>query len=484
MVSDQHPVIVVGCGIAGMTTALAAAPTPVVLLGRSAHACDSASAWAQGGIAAAVGSGDSPAAHARDTCVAGSAYNDPAMTRWLTDHAVRAISWLEAQGTVFDLGTDGSYKLGREGGHNRARIVHAGGDATGAVVMAALTAAVRKASHIHWHSGGEVNALLMRGGRVAGVGVRNADCSQSMLEARAVVMATGGIGALYACTSNPLGANGSGLALALTAGAVPRDLEFMQFHPTALKVAGLQSLPLVTEALRGVGAKLVNAHGREIMKGLHPLADLAPRDLVSRQVQIAQQQGEVYLDACHLGEEWSVQFPTVLAACQRHGIDPRTQLIPVTTAAHFHMGGIACSANGDTSLRGLFAVGEVACNGVHGANRLASNSLLEGVVFGRRLGASLAQEKGLESSAGNFRMIEIGPSLDDSQQKYLQKIMSRCLGPIRNETVMRHSFDECNTLIEMGWQARLVQQILIAAIRRKQSLGAHFRDDESSRLAL
>lgn len=355
--------------------------------------------------------------------------------------------------------------------------VHAGVDATGAVVMAALATAVNKASNIQWRTGGEVDALLLRGGRVVGVGVRNADQTHSVHEACATVMATGGIGALYSHTSNPSGANGSGLELALSAGAMPRDLEFVQFHPTALNVVGLHTLPLVTEALRGIGAKLVDAHGREIMKGLHPLADLAPRDLVSRQVQIAQQHGEVYLDARLVGDKWPVQFPTVFAACQKHGIDPRSQLIPIIIAAHFHMGGIASSANGNTSLRGLFAIGEVACNGVHGANRLASNSLLEGVAFGRRLGAFLSQKMWLDAPRGNFKMIERGRGLDENKKNHLQKIMSASLGPIRNESVLLHGIEECKKLIDCGWQARLAERMLVAAMLRKQNLGAHFRND-------
>src|SRR5690606_9097920 len=266
---------------------------------------------------------------------------------------------------------------------------------SGAVLLRTLQQAARAAAHIELHEGRQAEALLLRGGAVAGLRLRDARGVTTTLEADAVVLATGGLGALFAASTNPAGADGNGLALGLAAGAAARDLEFMQFHPTALAVPGSarggQPLPLVTEALRGAGARLCNHRGDPLMAGLHPLADLAPRDLVARRVwRERQRQGGAWLDATALGAAWPVRFPTVYAACRAHGIDPAWQPIPVTPAAHFHMGGLATDRDGRTTVPGLYAVGEVACNRVHGANRLASNSLLEGLVFGRRLGRRLA----------------------------------------------------------------------------------------------
>ena len=386
--NHEPPVVIVGGGVAGLSAALACAPRPVLLLSRGCGSDGSASLLAQGGIAAALAPGDSPQMHMADTLTAGAHHNDVAAARDLTRAAPSVIAWLQALGVAFDLdGTE--LRLGREGGHGVARIVHAGGDATGARVTAVLAAQVAQAAHVTWRDGVDVDALLLRGGRACGVRTTH-DGDVEYIRAASVVLATGGIGALFARTTNPPGADGAGLALALAAGAQARDLEFVQFHPTALDVAGA-SLPLVTEALRGAGARLFDSNRHALMAGVHPLGDLAPRDVVARQVRQAQRAGRrIVLDARNAGIDWPDAFPTVLATCLAHGIDPRLQAIPVTPAAHFHMGGVACDALGRTSVAGLHVVGEVACSGVHGANRLASNSLLEGVACGRRLGAWLA----------------------------------------------------------------------------------------------
>ena len=280
----RRPIIVVGGGVAGLVTALAAAPVPVRLLCRAHDGSGSASALAQGGIAAAIDRTDSPAAHARDTLLAGANHNDVAMVQWLTREAPAAIAWLQAQGVAFDRDADGRLQLGREGGHSTARIVHAGGDASGAALIHALRAKVQAAAHIQWRGGVDVDALMLRDGRVAGVRTRDESGRHGRIDAAEVVLATGGIGALFARTSNPLGADGAGLALGLAAGAQPRDLEFVQFHPTALDVPRGHCLPLVTEALRGAGARLRDDEGRLLMAGMHPLGDLAPRDVVARRV--------------------------------------------------------------------------------------------------------------------------------------------------------------------------------------------------------
>ncbi|HEY1036729.1 MAG TPA: FAD-dependent oxidoreductase [Pseudoxanthomonas sp.] len=475
--SAPAPVIVVGGGIAGLSAALAAAPAPVLLLARTPGIRGAASALAQGGIAAALAPGDSPQAHARDTCVAGSFHNDPAIVELLTANAADAVRWLQAIGVPFDREPDGSLQFGREGGHDRARIVHAGGDATGAKVMEALVAAARAATHIERRAGVDVDGLVLRDGHVCGVCTSNPDGTHEALHGRAVVLATGGIGGLFAHTSNPADADGSGLALALAADAAPRDLEFVQFHPTAIALPGLHSLPLATEALRGVGARLLGADGRPLMDGVHPLADLAPRDIVARRVWQACRDGGAWLDARTVGAAFPQRFPTVFQACMEHGIDPRAQPIPVTPAAHFHMGGIKVDADGRSSLPGLFAVGEVACNGVHGANRLASNSLLEGVVFGRRLGALLRTLPDGGQPRGSFRMVRRKPSLDAAQLDYLRALMMQAMGPLRTGATLQAALHDCMALAASGWEGALAQRMLEAALRRTSSLGAHHRSD-------
>jgi L-aspartate oxidase len=468
------PIVVIGSGVAGMATALAAAPAPVRLLCRAENG--SASAMAQGGIAAAVGEGDSAAAHAEDTLAAGARHNDAAAVRWLCEAAPATVAWLAERGVAFDRTSDGRLQLGREGGHGAHRIVHAGGDASGAVLVRALRAGVEAAGHVQWSGDADADGLLLRAGRVVGVRVRDTRGRHEEIEAAAVVLATGGIGALYARTSNPAGADGAGLALALAAGARARDLEFVQFHPTALAVQG-HSLPLLTEALRGADARLCDGDGTPLMRGLHPLGDLAPRDVVARRVwQVQRQGGSAWLDATPIEGEWGKRFPTVLAACLAHGLDPRRDHLPITPVAHFHMGGVACDLDGRTSLPGLFAAGEVACNGVHGANRLASNSLLEAVACGRRLGAMLAASMP-EATTGAHRLIERGAALPVESLRALRELMWRAAGPVREAAALRDAWRACTAAIDTGWQTRLAAALLQAMRLRGHSLGAHWRED-------
>lgn len=473
----SEPLLIVGAGIAGIATALAAAPTPVLLLNRSGGARRPASTMAQGGIAAALGPGDAAQAHARDTLIAGAYYNDPAMVHWLCAQAPATIAWLERQGVAFDRDADGALQLGREGGHGQARIVHAGGDATGARLMQALRERAQAAAHIHWQDDADVEALLLRGAVVAGVRTRSRAGDVREIEARGVVLATGGIGAAFARSSNPPGADGAGLALGMAAGARVRDLEFVQFHPTALDLPGARSLPLITEALRGAGARLHDDGGRAVMAAIDPRGDLAPRDIVARTVWRAQQTGRrIFLDASTVTGDWAQRFPTVLAACLEHGIDPRRQPIPITPAAHFHMGGLATDFHGNTSIAGLYAVGEAACNGVHGANRLASNSLLEGVACGRRLGAALAM-RAHASATGPARWSERGPGLPDGQREALRGLLWDAAGPVRNGTQLAAAWRHCQDAGAAGWQMRLAAALLGAALDRRASLGAHWRED-------
>jgi L-aspartate oxidase len=467
-------VVVIGAGIGGLATALAAAPTQVLLLCRNADGAGTASALAQGGIAAALHPDDDAWAHAADTLAAGAGHNNATRVEWLCAQALATVAWLAEQGVAFDRDSEGGLLLGREGGHRTARIVHAGGDATGAAIVRALQARVRAAAHVEWRGGLEADALLRRGDVVCGVRAREPDGAVHEIEASAVVLATGGIGALYARTSNPAGADGAGLALALAAGARVRDLEFVQFHPTALAVDG-HNLPLLTEALRGAGATLHDHLGRALMAGVHPLADLAPRDIVARRVWQAQHEGRVWLDARAIEGDWMQRFPTVLAACRAYGFDPRREPVPVTPVAHFHMGGITVDADGATSLPGLYAVGEVACTGVHGANRLASNSLLEGVAHGRRLGAHLCG-RARHAAPGASRWCERGAPLAPAQLERLRTLLWSAAGPQRDGAGLRQALAECMSL-RAGWQARLASLLVAAALERRNSLGAHHRTD-------
>lgn len=482
---SEPPVLVIGAGIAGLCTALAAAPRPVLLLARGSAGNDGATPLAQGGIAAALGAGDTPAQHAHDTVIAGAGCNDREAVAVLTTQAADAIAWLQQQGVAFDRDGD-QLSLHLEGGHRHARIAHAGGDRSGQHIAHALAEAAKRAAHVQLQSGFDVDALLLREGRMVGVRARDGNGQPQQIMAAAVVLATGGIGALFACTSNPPSADGAGLALGLRAGATGRDLEFIQFHPTALapapgaEVAG--PLPLVSEAVRGAGARLCDGNGQPVMTGVDPRGDLAPRDIVARRVWQARHAGaSTWLDARSIGERWPERFPTVFAACQAQGIDPRREPIPVLPAAHFHMGGLATDLLGRTRVPGLYAVGEVACNGVHGGNRLASNSLLEGVVFGRRLGAWLADERVVPTTTGAGHVLALGPTLDAAGWQRLRELLWQHLGPVRNGSgldtalaVIAH-----DPTLAASWPGELARTLLGAARQREHSIGAHFRSDDA-----
>lgn len=389
MTAIDTDVLILGAGAAGLVTALSARGRRVCLL----YSGDAASELAQGGIAAAVGADDSPELHATDTRVAGRGRNDDGAVRFACHGAPSAVHWLESLGVRFAR-TDGLWSLHLEAAHSRARVLHAGGDATGAEIMRALREQVAEASHVEALPRMRAVALLRGPGGTGGVIARGVDGKPITVRARDIVVATGGIGALYQRTTNPTSARGDGLAMALAAGVRCADLASVQFHPTALDVAA-RPLPLITEALRGAGAHLLGEDGRRIMQTAHPLGDLAPRDVVAQVVHREQAAGKgVWLDATSLhGTEVAQSFPTAYRACRQHDIDPHREPIRVTCAAHYHMGGIAVDLDGRTSLPRLWAVGEAACTGLHGANRLASNSLLEAVVFGQRLGQALGREE-------------------------------------------------------------------------------------------
>lgn len=391
---DTADVVVVGSGIAGLVAALRLAPRRVMLLTKTGDLPGGSSVWAQGGIAAALDPADSPEAHAADTVAAGAGLTDPAMAGLLAREGVESLDRWLADGLPADRDATGRVALGREAAHSAHRIVHAGGDATGRTLVSHLGTRVRAAAHVEVRTDAFAWELVVARGRVAGVLTHQAGCGWVLVRAGAVVLATGGIGQLWRHTTNPAESTGDGLALAALAGARLRDLEFVQFHPTALAVQGQGRTPLLTEALRGAGAWLLDADGRRFMADEHADAELAPRDVVARAIgrRIAAG-GRVFLDLRALwAAGGAAKFPTVAGICRDAGLDPAAELIPVAPAAHYHMGGVETDADGRTTLPGLYAVGEVASTGVHGANRLASNSLLEGLVFAERAAAAIVAE--------------------------------------------------------------------------------------------
>jgi L-aspartate oxidase len=388
-------VLVVGSGVAGLSAALAAPAGRTVLLATKDRLGHSATRYAQGGIAAVLDLvDDSVAEHVADTLTAGAGLCDPVAVRTLVEEGGQAIADLLARGVGFDSDPAGPRQLARtrEGGHSRSRVVHAGGDATGAELERALTEAVRATPSVRSVEHAFLVDLVTHDGRVTGA-LLWADGGPHLVRAGAVVLASGGAGQLFADTTNPPLSTGDGIAAALRAGAVLADMEFVQFHPTALHVDG-DPRPLISEAMRGEGAVLRDDDGSPVMAGVHPLGDLAPRDVVTRAVaarMAATGARHLWLDATGIpADHLERRFPTILARCRAAGIDPSRHPIPVSPAAHYLMGGVLTDLDGRTSLPGLFAVGEAACTGVHGANRLASNSLLEGVVFAARIGRALA----------------------------------------------------------------------------------------------
>jgi L-aspartate oxidase len=489
----RSEVLVVGSGVAGLTAALGCAPRRVTLLTKTSLVSGS-SPWAQGGIAAAVGGDDAPALHAADTMAAGAGLNDPDVVALLTGEGPERVRALLELGARFDLDESGQLALGREAAHGRRRILHSR-DATGAEIVRALSAAVRLAPEIRVEEGAFAVDLVLDGSRVAGVLADHADGRRILHLAPAVVLATGGLGGLYLHTTTPRAATGDGLALAARAGARLVDLEFVQFHPTALAAAGADPMPLLTEALRGEGAVLLDGAGRRFMTGEHPDAELAPRDVVARAIWQRLVAGDrVVLDAqAAVGEEFPEHFPKVFDICKRHGLDPRIEPIPVAPAAHYHMGGIAVDADGRTSLPGLWACGEVTATGVHGANRLASNSLLEALVFGARVAEDLRRA----IPAGPVPVRTTGLWVADGAENprsaasdreliaTVRRLMWEKVGLVRDEDGLRFALDELDLLAsrfpEAGGEARnllgVARLVTAAALLRHESRGGHFRTD-------
>jgi L-aspartate oxidase len=473
---------VVGAGIAGLVTALELAPHPVTVLSKRSLGRGAATAWAQGGIAAAVGDDDSPELHALDTIEVGGGINDAHAVEVLTNEAAQRINDLIEFGAAFDVDAAGEFELGREAAHTRRRILHRG-DATGRALIDTLIAAVRKTPSIRVIENASARDLIADDGRVYGV-LADVDGSIEPFYASAVVLATGGIGALYSATTNPLDAAGDGIAIAAHAGATLADLEFVQFHPTSLD-AGRDPMPLLTEALRGEGATIVDESGRRFLEAIDPRAELAPRDIVARAVYEARAQGRrVFIDARAIaGETFPRRFPTVFRLCMESGLDPRAVPIPIGPAAHYHMGGIWVDEWGRSSLPGLWAAGEVATTGVHGANRLASNSLLEALVFAVRVARNI--EGAAPSLVREVPPPAAAPSagLDPAAVGRLRRTMFEGVGVVRDEAGLQAALATFEELGRTADSHEIANRVLVAeliaqaALARRESRGSHFRSD-------
>ncbi|MGY1455993.1 L-aspartate oxidase [Streptomyces sp. SS8] len=508
-------VVVVGSGVAGLTAALrCAASGRKTVIVTKARLDAGSTRWAQGGIAAALGEGDTPGQHLDDTLVAGAGLCDEEAVRTLVTEGPDAVRRLIGAGARFDTSAEtGEIALTREGGHHRRRIAHAGGDATGAEISRALVAAVRDAGIETVENALVLDLLKDAGGHAAGVSLHvmgeGRHDGVGAVHAPAVVLATGGMGQVFSATTNPPVSTGDGVALALRAGAEVSDLEFVQFHPTVLYLGpdseGQQ--PLVSEAVRGEGAYLVDADGERFMAGRHELAELAPRDIVAKGIMRRMRErgaDHMYLDARHFGARmWSERFPTILAACRAHGIDPVTEPVPVAPAAHYASGGVRTDLAGRTTVPGLYACGEVACTGVHGANRLASNSLLEGLVFAERIAADIARTPARvpvpaePGDPADTRTVALPPA----EARYaLQRTMTAGAGVLRSADSLARAARELAALApgEAGgragkpaepgvetWEAanlHLVAGVLVAAaLRRTETRGCHWREDHPER---
>jgi L-aspartate oxidase len=487
-------VVVVGSGVAGLTAAhdCAAAGLRVLVVSKE-HPESGSTRWAQGGIAVVdTASGDTVAAHLQDTLVAGAGLTDPVAAAAILTEGPAAVGRLRRRGAAFDRGATGLLRT-REGGHHADRIIHSGGDATGAEVQRALLGLPGLPAVLAGHLG--LDVLRDSSGNTCGITVLDADGRMGLVRARSVVLATGGGGHLYAATTNPSVATADGLAMALRAGAQVADVEFIQFHPTVLFTpdSARGHRPLITEAVRGAGAFLVDGAGDRVMTGVHPMLDLAPRDVVALAItrRLAENPGgvadHVFLDATGIGD-FGGRFPTVTASCAAAGIDPARQPIPVAPAAHYHCGGVDTDLDGRTTVPGLYAVGEVARTGLHGANRLASNSLLEGLVMGERAAAAIVDERARATDP----VFVPAPVVGDPQSRdALQRDMSEHVGigrspsglsavrfpgsvPAADSTVTRDAVEVANL-------ALVARAVVTAAQIRTESRGCHVRLDHPQR---
>lgn len=475
IVALRGRVVVVGAGIAGLMTALELAPRPVVVLSKGPLGAEGSTLWAQGGLAAAVGAGDSPARHVADTLDAGDGLSNRAIVEQFARAAPGAVSRLARLGVRFDRAAGGGFALGLEAAHSRARIVHAGGDGAGRELMRALAAGARATPSIEILEGLEARRLIANANAVCGLlGV--GPTGPVALAANRIVIATGGIGGLYEESTNPPGSFGQGVALAARAGAALADMEFVQFHPTALD-CGARPAPLISEAVRGAGATLIDETGERFMANT-PGAELAPRHVVARAIWRRHAEGHrVFLDArSAVGAEFAARFPIIAAACRKHGVDPAREPMPVKPAQHYHMGGVATDAEGRSSVEGLWVCGEAASTGLHGANRLGSNSLTEAAVFAAIVARSI--ESVSIRPPAPLRRFSAPPALDPAA---VRPLLSRAAGVIRDGATLRAAVGQLAALAcsagPAADPAAVALAIVVCALRREHSIGAHCRAD-------
>lgn len=488
--------VIIGAGLAGLFTALKLAPQPVTIIAAAPLGEGASSAWAQGGIAAAVGEGDKSEAHARDTITAGDGLVEPQVANLIAAEAPDRVRDLLEYGVPFDRDLEGHYVLSREAAHSAKRVVRVQGDRAGKAIMEALIATVRATPSITVLEGYEADELITTGDgpdrQIAGLYLAREDdpaARYKISDVHTVVLATGGVGGLFRLTTNPARARGDGIAMGAKAGALVADAEFVQFHPTAIDIPE-DPAPLATEALRGEGATLVDGNGTRFMPTVHADAELAPRDIVARAVfdQIAKGEG-AFLDCTEaIGAHFADRFPTVNARCIAAGIDPAIQPIPVAPAEHYHMGGLKTDADGRTNVAGLFAVGEVASTGLHGANRLASNSLLEAVVMAARA-AEAIRASALPGDTQARITRERADHLPDSGVRdaaiiMIRETMSTNVGVVRDADRLRRALATLDEISKAGDGDRVIENavttarfIAEAALRRRESRGAHARSD-------
>jgi L-aspartate oxidase len=485
---NERPVVIVGGGLAGLFAALKLAPMPVTVITPRPLGEGASSTWAQAGIAAAIGEGDSFEQHAIDTIRAGAGICDIAMVNSIVREAPGRIEDLLKFGVPFDRDLEGRLRQSREAAHSARRVIGVQGDRAGKAIMAALIATARKTPSIHLMEKVKAVDLALSDGHVAGIYIASADeanGASTFVPTRAVLLATGGIGQLYTLTTNPAEARGDGIAIAGRAGAVIADTEFVQFHPTALDI-GKHPAPLATEALRGEGAKLINSAGERFMLAIHPDAELAPRDIVARAVQSERAAGHgAFLD-CRgaIGEAMAEEFPTVYAACNMAGIAPATDLISIAPAAHYHMGGVATDIHARSTVDGLWAVGEVASTGLHGANRLASNSLLEAVVMAARAAEDIGGLTAVRGGGAPSDGPVFAPEIDADQLAGLQDIMTSNLGVVRSAQSMKTALRYIEELGAIAPEASPLANVIettrymaVSGFFREESRGGHYRTD-------
>ena len=485
MAIQNNKIVIVGAGLAGLFTAIKLAPLEVILITSKKLGAGTSSQWAQAGIAAAVGKFDSVSSHLNDTVQVGGGIVDETMAELVIKNGPERVNDLISLGVPFDVDKNHELILRKEAAHKHNRIVSVRGDMTGKKIMEVLTGLVEKSSHIKVIEGHNAIELHQKNNTVYGVTIQNTS-NQTYIDSNCIILATGGIGQLYKVTTNSKEALGDGVGMAARCGAILSDMEFVQFHPTAFDI-GIDPAPLATEALRGEGAKIINSKFENFMRAAHPEGELAPRDIVSRAIFTEQKKGEqIYLD-CRgdLGARMVNDFPTVYELCKNNKINPEFDPIPISPAAHYHMGGISSDENGRTNILGLYACGENACSGIHGVNRLASNSLLEASAFADIISQDIKDQikKYKRKGASDQKIVKVKP-LDQNDLLVLRETMTKYVGVERDQVGLEKAFDKVRDIYlkyqEQGYDNNsLITSLLIikSAMNRTEQRGSHYRTD-------